>query len=74
MVGTTHPVERIGAEVLDAQRAEIRAEFEVLRLDLRRLDDAARDLRFDDRRLLLWFIGGDGGRALVASMKPAAAG
>jgi len=74
MVGRTHTVERIGAEVLDAQRAEIRAEFEVLRLDLRRLDDAARDLRFDDRRLRLWFIGGDRGRALVASMKPAAAG
>src|SRR5258708_25676194 len=45
MVGRTHAINRIGAEVLNAERAEVTPQFEILGLDLRRLDRAAVGLR-----------------------------
>ena len=51
VIGGAHAVDRVGAEVLDAERAEIRADLEILGLDLGRLDLAARDLGLDDRGL-----------------------
>src|SRR5882762_6614314 len=74
VVGRAHAVNRIGAEVLNAERAEVTSQFEVLGLDLRRLHRAAVDLRLDDRRLPLGLLGNDLGRRLLAAMEPAAAG
>ena len=74
VIGRAHAVDRIGAEILDAQGAEIGAEFEVLGLDLRGLHFAAVDLRLDDRGFPLRLIGNDRRRRLLAAMEPAAAG
>src|ERR1700716_3533655 len=53
VVGRAHAVNRIGAEVLNAERTEVAAQLEVLGLDLRRFHHAAVDLRLNDRRLPL---------------------
>ena len=74
VVGRARAVDRVGAEILDAQRAEVRAHLEVLGLDLRRLHFPARHLRLDDRGLRLRLLHGHRRRLLVAAMEPAAAG
>src|SRR5580658_8822900 len=74
VVRGTHAVERIGAEILNAQRTVVSADFEVFGLDVRRFDDAASDLRLDYGRFALRLLGDDLGRRLVAAVEPATAG
>ena len=74
VIGRAHAIDRIDTEILDAQRAEIGAQFEVLGLDLRYLDFPAVDLGFDDRRFSRRLVDHDLVRGLLAAMEPAAAG
>src|ERR1700722_7818169 len=68
VVRSTHAVDRIGAKVLDAQRAVVAAQFEVFGLDMRGFDHAPGDLRLDDGRFSLRLFGNDLGRRLVATV------
>jgi len=74
VVRGAHTVERIGAEILNAQRAVIRADFKVFGLDVGRFNDAARDLRLDNARFTLRLFRNDLGRRLVTAVEPATAG
>ena len=56
------------------ERAEVRAQLEVLGLDLRRLDHAPGDLGLHDGGLRARLLDGHLRRLLVAAMEPAAAG
>src|SRR5579859_193412 len=73
MVGGAHSIERIGAEILDAQHPVVAAELKILGLDVRCLDGAPGDLGLDDGRLPLRLLGHDLGRRLVAPVEPATA-
>src|SRR5262245_25053556 len=48
VVGELHAVQRVGAEVLDAHDSEERADLEILRVDLRRLDFTSFHFGHDD--------------------------
>src|SRR5271156_2232368 len=73
VIGGAYPVERVGAEVLDAEGAEVGAELEVRGLDLVRLYLAPVDLGLYDGRLGPGVLHGNLLRMLVAAMEPAAA-
>jgi len=68
-----HAIQRIGTEVLDAERTVVGTQFEIFGLDAGRFYGAPRDLGLDDRRFTLRLFRNDFGRSLVAAVEPATA-